>query len=51
MISEKNDDNNKKRNSKKKKNTVRDIFTLIEEKQIRGNIVKKIFHAIFCLIS
>ena len=51
MISEKNDDNNKKRNSKKKKNTVIDIFTLIEEKQIRGNIVKKIFHAIFCLIS
>ena len=50
MISEKNDDNNKKRNSKKK-NTVIDIFTLIEEKQIRGNIVKKIFHAIFCLIS
>ena len=36
---------------KKKKNTVIDIFTLIEEKQIRGNIVKKIFHAIFCLIS
>ena len=40
-----------KKKKKKKKNTVIDIFTLIEEKQIRGNIVKKIFHAIFCLIS